>query len=180
MIENKRSLSNGRFLFYNQPMQNYFSASDKSPYHLSIGAVVINNENKLLIHHFKEISGYADLYILMRESLELNETIEQALARGLQEEFGISGTIIDSLGTLVSHFPKNDQMIEKTTLYFLVKYDKEHPEGRIKNDAEGASTLLWKTPDELIALMEAQSQHWPEQTDLNEAEIVQRTVKYLT
>jgi hypothetical protein len=64
----------------------FFQASKKQPYHLSIGAVLFDQEGRIACHHFREILGHKDVYILMRESMENNETPLRTLDRGLQEE----------------------------------------------------------------------------------------------
>lgn len=46
-----------------------------------------------------------DIYLLMRETIEHGETIEESIHRGLLEEFGSTGDIKNFLGSIVSHFP---------------------------------------------------------------------------
>lgn len=61
-------------------MQNIFTGRDESPYHLSVGGVVINASNQILCHHFPVSERNPDdLYILMRESVENEETLEQTV-----------------------------------------------------------------------------------------------------
>ena len=78
-------------------IHNYFKASKENPYHLSIGAVVLNGEGKILCHHFESLTlkgeTFKDFYILMRETIEPSETIEACLERGLREEFGCKAEI---------------------------------------------------------------------------------------
>ena len=78
----------------------FFQASKTQPYHLSIGAVLFNQEGCIACHHFKEIFGFKDIYILMRESMEDDETPLMTLHRGLKEEFGATAYPIAFLGCL--------------------------------------------------------------------------------
>ena len=107
--------------WYTIYVSNYFKGSKENPYHLSVGAVVFNEENKICCHYFKRATlrkvfeNFTDFYILMRETMEMGESIEQALHRGLMEEFGIIGDIITYLGSIKGSYPLGEVSIEKTT-----------------------------------------------------------------
>ncbi len=158
-------------------MKNYFISTKENPYHLSVGAVVLNDENKVLCHHFNsvEIEGsfVEDLYVLMRESVSENETLEDALTRGLKEEFGAEVEIEKYLGSIVSTFPRDSKQIEKTTLYFQCKLKSLDESKRDKNDPESGSKIKFMPVDELIEKMESQEQKY-HRTDVNEAKILER------
>lgn len=89
-------------------MKNYFQGNSKHPQHISVGAVVLNDKNEICCHHFDsrinkfigywKDNGLEDFYILMRETIEPNETLEHALHRGLMEEFGVEAELLDYIG----------------------------------------------------------------------------------
>ena len=149
---------------------NYFQGNAKHPRHISVGAVMRNHEGLIRVHHFpKDVAhgfwkgiGITDFYILMRESLEPNETLEHALVRGLQEEFNAVATLDDYLGAIVATaYQATDEHsrapFQKTTLYFLCTYQQDFGERRDLSDAEGKSILEWKSAAESVPLMRAQA-----------------------
>jgi 8-oxo-dGTP pyrophosphatase MutT (NUDIX family) len=152
-------------------MDNYFKGTKRHPYHLSIGAVVLNEENKVCCHYFKKMTlrkafeSFTDFYILMRETMEMGESIEDTLHRGLMEEFGITGDIVTYLGSIKGNYPIDEVSIEKTTLYFLVKMKTFKPELRSKEDAEKESDIEWQTIDFLIPKMIDQAKRLNETLD---------------
>lgn len=178
-------------------MENYFQGNSKHPQHISVGAVVLNNKNEICCHHFDttkgEFKGYwkeqglEDFYILMRETIEPNETLESALHRGLMEEFGIEAELVDYVGSIQSHFeikrketptlsvgaPTESVGVEKTTLYFLCKLKNQDLEKRSKGDVEYESQVEWQTADFLIPKMKAQSAKYG-RTDIDESKILER------
>jgi len=164
----------------------YFQGSKNHLQHISVGAVMRNTEGLVRVHHFpKEIAfgfwksvGVTDFYILMRETIEPNETLEQALQRGLAEECNSVASLDDYLGAIVSTaYSKSDsegnRPFQKTTLYFLCTYQKDAGARRDMGDEEGQSELEWKTPEELIPLMHAQKERFG-RDDIDESAILER------
>jgi len=166
-------------------MTNYFQGNKDHPQHISVGAVLRNGEGLIRVHHFPEevASGFwksinvTDFYILMRETIEPDETLEHALHRGLQEEFNAVATLDDYLGSIVStayddstgeHVP-----FQKTTLYFLCTYVQDAAAERDTSDGEGQSILEWKSAAELIPIMKAQGEKFG-RGDVDESSILER------
>lgn len=154
----------------------FFQATRAAPYHLSIGAVLFNPEGKVACHHFKEIFGHKDLYILMRESMEDDETPFMTLHRGLREEFGATANPIAFLGCLTGYLTDSNLSFDKTTLYIACQLLEWDPEKRDKEDPEAGSTILWLDPDELIAIMQKQGMRFPDRVDADESEMVKRAL----
>lgn len=164
-------------------MTKLFQHSAESPFHISVGAVLVNGDGKILVHTFSankvppnlihNLGGMETISILMRESLENGESLEGAVARGLQEEFGMEGNIKKYLGS-EQHFletPGGD--FEKTTLYFEVELitTGERP----MDDPEAHSTLEWMDPAALVERMKEQGR-CTERKDLDESKIVEAYV----
>lgn len=166
------------FLF---PAQNkpFFQASQKQPYHLSIGAVLFDQNGRIACHHFNEILGHKDIYILMRESMEDNETPLTTLCRGLKEEFGAEALPIAFLGSLSGYLPDPRLPFEKTTLYIACKLIKWNPEDRDLADPEAGSTIEWLEPDMLISLMQKQGIRFQHRADADESEMIKRAIPYI-
>lgn len=161
-------------------MANYYQGNSAHPRHLSVGAILVNEKNEICCHHFADntLKGYwpdlgiDDLYILMRETPELGESIESAIARGLMEEFGATAEILDYVGSIKSHFKSKEVEIEKTTIYFLCKLISQDVSKR-SGDIESKSELEWQTADFLIPKMKAQSIKYG-RTDIDESEILEK------
>ncbi|MBI3572217.1 NUDIX domain-containing protein [Candidatus Kaiserbacteria bacterium] len=165
---------------------NYFQGGKEHPQHISVGAVMRNADSLIRVHHFpKDVTkgfwksiGVTDLYILMRETLEPNETLEAALARGLAEEFNAVATLDDYLGAIIStpydeRTPGERFPFEKTTLYFLCTYEKDAGVRRDMSDAEGQSILEWQSADFLIPIMKTQRERFA-RDDVDESAILER------
>jgi ADP-ribose pyrophosphatase YjhB (NUDIX family) len=162
-------------------MKNFLNQSTESPTHISVAALLRNSEGNILCHFFKkedlphESEGKSDLYLLMRESLHLGESLEDAVHRGLMEEYGAEGNVVDFLGTIVSHFPSSQDptvTIEKTVLYFLVDYISQDESKREEGAVESRSKLLWLTPADLLEKNITQAARYS-RTDINDAKIIQ-------
>lgn len=160
---------------------NYFQYSQDSPFHLSAGALVYSEQGKILTHVFgaevKENPFDRDIYILIRETIERQESVEAAIHRGIREETGGEATIVNYLGAVTGkarRFLDNpEDVFEKTTLYFAMKSVRWQPGQRDGNDAEAASDLQWHEPKELIPIMKQQGE-FTDSEDLDESVIVQR------
>jgi NADH pyrophosphatase NudC (nudix superfamily) len=162
-------------------MSSLFEHSDAQPFHISVGAVLVNEEGKILAHHMSKdrlpaknqykIGGLDDAYILMRETIENGESLEQAVARGLKEEFGAEGDIKKYLGSLQFEV----EGFEKTELFFLVSLTKQGE--RPADDAEAHTELVWATPDFLIEKMKGQGAR-TDRKDLDESKIIEAYLKY--
>jgi hypothetical protein len=166
--------------------KNIFQASKEFPFHISVGAIFTNNDGLICTHFYKqadlpiESEGKSDLYLLMRETIHPNETLEGAIVRGLQEEFGAKGEIKAYLGCIKSSFPLrvSKVAVEKTTLYFHVEMTDFNPRTRDNDEIESKSEILWVKPEELFNLFTEQGKKY-ERDDLDESKVVERYIKYV-
>ena len=161
-------------------MKNYFQRSEEHPYHISVGAVLINEKEEVCTHYFKNffhpaVGQLNDFYNLMRETVEPNETLEQALARGLMEEFGATGNLKSFLGSIVAKTPQEDYIFEKTTLYFLYELVEIDPSKCSKADKEIGSEIRWVPIKELIPIMKDQKVRLKRE-DFDESLILERII----
>lgn len=159
--------------------KNYFKGTIDNPYHLSVGAVLVNDKGEICCHYFKsfihkDLGSFTDFYILMRETMEVGEKIEDSLKRGLQEEFGAKGEIKSFLGSTISNIIFADRgSIEKTTLYFLCDLVSIDESLRAKDDPEAKSEIRWVKKEELIKIMREQGKRFDRQ-GLDESVIIKR------
>jgi len=152
---------------------NYYRGVEDKPYHLSVGAVLMNDQGQVACHHFEKIRGYEDIYILMRETMEPGESIDEALARGLMEEFGATAKIRTFLGSTVVDVTDSPTPFEKTTLYFVCDLIEMDNAKRLTDDPEAGSTVMWKEIPELQDLMKAQGKRY-DLSDIDESEVLDR------
>jgi hypothetical protein len=155
-----------------------FQASPNQPYHLSIGAVLFDHNGNIACHHFKEILGQKDIYILMRESMENDETLLMTLQRGLKEEFGAAAHPVAFLGCLSGYLKDPNLPFEKTTLYIACQVTEWDPNERDPNDPEALSIIEWRQPDELISIMQQQGKRF-KRVDADESEMIKRALPYI-
>jgi len=126
------------------------SGNNINPYHLSIGAIVENNNKYALV---KKADG---IYTLPRETMYSKEGLEDALYRGLQEELGIKVTIIKYLGSLITHFPRLDGTdIEKATIYFLTQKTGETKDNKAEDEL--LDTIEWHSMKDCIKSLKKQN-----------------------
>jgi hypothetical protein len=153
---------------------NYFEALPENPYQLSVAALVLNKKGQIACHHFP----YSDYYILMRETVNPNETLEHALSRGLMAEMGIRASLVTYLGGLENTYFKYNEVIEKTTLYFLCRLQSFDVQLRDCNDKECDSTIEWQTFDFLIPQMKEQANRLGRET-IDESKALEKARIYL-
>lgn len=159
-------------------MKNYFQGTSDTPHHISIGAVLINEEGEVACHYFdKNLSDKypLGLYSLMHESIEPHESLEGALARGLKEEFSATAELIRYVGSLVVYYEHKGVPIEKTVLYFLCKLI-DISEVRDMSDLEAKSEIRWVDIDDLIPIMKEQGKI---DNAVDESKIFEETKAYI-
>lgn len=163
--------------------ERLFVGKTDHPQHVSVGALVVNEEGKICCHKFskeylrensqlfKDIK--TNMYLLMRETLKNGEILEDAVIRGCEEEFGMDVEILDYLGSIQGYFSVRDVEIQKTTIYFICRMNSQDDSKR-EDGMEGESELLWLTPQELL-------DRYVDQKDLgyvvDESEIISRYIK---
>ena len=166
-------------------MINDFQRSEQYPFHISIGAIVVDKNNNVGCHYFDkhEIPGFGvfeDFYLLMRETIEPRETIEGCLGRGLVEEFGVNAKIRHYAGSIVSRFQltKGGPTVEKTTLYFLCDLISIDESKRRLNDPESGSIIKWLPLNDIIKFMKEQRVRIGRE-DADESTILEKVHEYL-
>ncbi len=137
--------------------ENYFAGDIGDPYHLSVGAILRNSSGLVACHHFVEFHEVRDIYILTRETMEPDETLEGAVHRGLMEEFGATATITKFVGSIVSRYNSSLGEVQKTTLYFLCDLVEQNEKQRKPNDEEKDSIIGWQSSEFLIPKMKQQA-----------------------
>lgn len=159
--------------------ENYFQGTKDSPAHISIGGVLQNENGEIACHYFDKFLHYGkeahDFYLLMRETIEPNESIETCLMRGFQEEFGAEATLEKFLGSIVCQAPKGDFEIEKTTLYFLCKLVSIEESQRKDGDPERGSEIRWMRPEDVIPKMKEQAIRLG-RMDVDESQVLEKLV----
>lgn len=164
--------------------ESLFKASKKFPYHLSVGAVVLSVDNKIVCEKYGEdvvekITGLKkEAVTLMRETLENGESAEGCLRRGLLEELNLNEyEIMGFLGSIESYIEeKMDKIFTKTTVYFLIKSKSTLLKGGSDDGVE--FEIAAYDIDELINIMKKQKIIFNRE-DLDESKILQRAKVYL-
>ncbi|MDO8573059.1 MAG: NUDIX hydrolase [bacterium] len=167
--------------------QNIFQASKEYPFHISVGVVLTNNDGLICCHFYKradlpiESEGKSDLYLLMRETIQPNESLETAISRGLQEEFGARGTLKAYIGSIKSSFPLRVSKVEveKITLYFHVGMTEFNPITRDQDEVESKSVIQWIKAEDLDRAFMEQGRRYNNRNDLDESQIVRNYIKYV-
>lgn len=162
-------------------MAKFYQHSLPQPYHISVGALLFNDRFEIGVHHFRIehipeqlrflADNLPDIWHLMRESLEDGETLEAAVLRGCQEEFGAVGTVEKYLGAKIDQILTPSKSFQKCTLYHAVRLQTLGE--RTGDDGENVSQLEWYAPHDLLALFDEQVQK-TNRPELDERELVER------
>jgi hypothetical protein len=163
---------------------NKYSATHQSPYHLSVGVILMTNDGKIVCHKVNH-GNIKDGYTIARRTIKDNETLEEAVSRGIMEEFGATGDVVGFLGSKTTtdewwHEINDPKDVEKTTLFFLVNQTSRDESLRKEEEKslEGLSEIVEVEPEFLIEQMPKQAKEvgW---SDLDESEMIKRAIKQL-
>jgi NADH pyrophosphatase NudC (nudix superfamily) len=171
---------------WNDMTQSLSKASKEFPFHISVGAVLTDDDGRICCHFYEksvlpiESEGKSDLYLLMRETVEADESLEHAVLRGLKEEFGAEAELRAYIGSIKSTFPLrvSKTLVEKTTLYFHASMTSFHPELRDMDEVESKSTIQWIEPKQLRDLFIEQGKKY-DRSDLDESKVIENYIAYV-
>lgn len=157
---------------------NVYAATKRYPFHLSVGAVIRREDGHILCHYFDTLPDplghHDDVYILMRETVESGESMEEALIRGAIEEFGAAIKVDHILEAKIDKIRNDDRDFswDKTTLYFACSLIELNTRERDENDFESGSEVVWREPQFLIEHMREQGKRTG-RGDLDESRIIE-------
>lgn len=162
---------------------NYYQAKPNKPFHLSVAAIIIDDNNEVLCQHYNQLNSWNNIYWLMHSTVNPYETLEQALSRGLAEENGISAKVITFIG--VKDYKSNwfgeinqETEVTKSIAYFIVKYLGED-KSLINIENPGSKSNLEKLSiSEAKQKMKSQALKY-NNLELDESGMLERAEKYL-
>ena len=158
-----------------------YRATKKWPAHLSVTVVLLNDRHDIAMHFWQKSVWGDDLYSLMHETLHNGEPLEDAAARGLQEEWGVTGDILAYLGTGIKRFSvpnEKSRRLDKALPTFLAKLVSVDASLRTSGP-EGESKLVWLSFKKAFEIMRQQSERFPERPDLDETFALEWAQDYL-
>jgi hypothetical protein len=133
-------------------MENYYAWNEEHKVHLSVGAVLVNEEGKLLVMYLARTDAK---YFFPTKTHELGRSLEASLDL-IPEKIGLNFTINKFIGTTQGEFlVPGDERVMKTTLWYLCTPGDEvvrDPEQR-DIDAE----LRWMSSEELDPIFAEQA-----------------------
>jgi len=163
---------------------NFYKHDLPQPFHVSVGGILFNEKYEICVHHFfkkdvPEVSHFLmdyldEAYHLMRESLEGNESLQDAVVRGMMEEFGVEVAVDKYLGSKIDIITGPDQMpFEKLTIYHSAKFTSQGE--RKFFDIESKSKMEWYSPQDLLKIFESQCAK-TKRPELDERVIIKRFI----
>lgn len=110
----------------NKNIGNYFGATIDRPYHLSVGGVILDENNNVYCLYYPHIDHLNNIYVLPNKTVKPGETLEETLKRGAMSELGCEIEPITFLGTLAVKDVWWAELgtptaMEKSVLFFLAR-----------------------------------------------------------
>lgn len=125
----------------------------------SAGGVVVRGDEVIVIVPAKRGPGGSRVLGLPKGHPEAGETSAQAAAREVREEAGVSGELLESLGTVAYTYERRGQTVAKRVEFFLIEYregdpadhDHEVEQARWMPLADAVDALTYKGEREIVA-----------------------------
>ncbi len=125
----------------------------------SAGGVVVRGDELVVIVPTRRGSGGTKVLGLPKGHPESGESAEQAAVREVREEAGVSGELIESLGTVEYTYERKGRSIAKRVEFFLIDYregdpadhDHEVEQARWMPLAEAVTALTYAGEREIVA-----------------------------
>jgi 8-oxo-dGTP diphosphatase len=125
----------------------------------SAGGVVVRGDDVVVIVPTRRGPGGARVLGLPKGHPEHDETAAQAALREVREEAGVSGELLQSLGTIDYTYERRGRRIAKQVEFFLIEYgegdpadhDHEVEQARWMPLAEAATALTFPGEREILA-----------------------------
>jgi 8-oxo-dGTP diphosphatase len=123
----------------------------------SAGGVVVRGDDVVVIVPTKR--GAGGVLALPKGHPEAGETAEQGAAREVREEAGVSGELVESLGTVAYAYERKGRQIAKRVEFFLFEYregdpadhDHEVEQARWMPLADAVTALTYPGEREIVA-----------------------------
>ncbi len=125
----------------------------------SAGGVVVRGDEVIVIVPTRRGAGGVRVLGLPKGHPEAGESASQAAVREVREEAGVSGELVESLGTVEYGYERKGRPIAKRVEFFLFEYshgdpadhDHEVEEARWMPLAKAATSLTYPGEREMVA-----------------------------
>jgi 8-oxo-dGTP pyrophosphatase MutT (NUDIX family) len=125
----------------------------------SAGGVVVRGDDVVVIVPTRRGPGGVKVLGLPKGHPEQGESAAQAAAREVREEAGVSGELLESLGTINYTYERRGRRIVKRVEFFLIEYgegdpadhDHEVEQARWMPLAEAATALTYPGEREIVS-----------------------------
>ncbi len=135
--------------FTELPKGELLIGDESFPYHLSVGLLAVYAGKIAIIK--RDMVGKGEIYLLPKETVQVDETFREAALRGLKEEVGGVGRLIKFIGSHPYQFKRGNIQISKTVIYFLAEVDELGE--RVPEESEKDDDIFWVEPMEAKKLL---------------------------